>query len=171
MTVTLHTPTDRETLQRHVEKEPNATQRDRYRAVLLAAEQKMGGDEIARHVGRSPRFVDKWVERYRGRGLTGLRPGKRPGKKPKLNEQQVCQLQAHLDAGPGAQDDGICCFHGKDICRLIEREFGVVHTVGGIYDVLKRIGYSSLKPRPYHPQNDVQAMEQFKADAPFLSRK
>ena len=53
--------------------------------------------------------------------------------------------------------------------RIIEKEFGVVHTLGGIYDVLRRLGYSSLVPRPRHRKNDPAALQRFTStDAPFL---
>jgi len=37
------------------------------------------------------------------------------------------------------------------VCRIIKAEFGVMHTPGGIYEVLRRLGYSSLVRRPRHP--------------------
>ena len=44
-----------------------------------------------------------------------------------------------------------------------------MHTLGGIYDVLRRLGYSSLTPRPRHRKNDPQAVQSFvERDAPLL---
>ena len=165
MTVTPHAPGDWQSLEELVRREFDARQRDRYRAVLLA----MGGlegDEIAGRLGRSPRFVDEWVGRYRRGGLGAL-PKKQPGRRPKLTPRQEEQLKARLDAGP-RDADGVCTLRGRDVCRIIEREFGVVHTLGGIYDVLRRLGYSSLVPRPRHRKNDPGAMQKFEAGAPLL---
>ncbi len=53
--------------------------------------------------------------------------------------------------------------------RILEAEFGVRHTIGSIYSVLHRIGYSCLTPRPRHEKNDPQAIAAFKEQAPFLS--
>ena len=139
MTVTLHAAEDRQQLEKLAHRESNAKQRDRYRAVLLAIDGELEGDEIARRLGRSPRFIDKWLAAYRRGGLTELIPRKQPGRQPKLTAEQDEQLRARLDAGPRAQD-GVCTLRGRDICRIIEQEFGVVHTLGGIYDVLKRLG-------------------------------
>jgi transposase len=169
MTVRLKQPEDLQTLQDLVQKEANAKQRDRYRAVLLATED-LPGDEIALRLGRSPRFVDQWLARYRRQGLAGLKPKKQPGRSPKLTAQQQALLQARLDAAP-KDEDGVCSLRGRDLCRLLEKEFGVVHTLGAIYGVLRRLGYSSLKPRPRHPKNDPAAMQQFQSDAPLLSRR
>jgi transposase len=165
---------DRQLLDERVRREADARQRDRYRAVLLAMGDEPGGrpqlegDEIALRLGRSPRFVDEWVGRYRRGGLGALRPKKQPGRRPKLTPRQEEQLKARLDAGP-RDADGVCTLRGRDVCRIIGQEFGVVHTLGGIYDVLRRLGYSSLVPRPRHRKNDPAAMERFeREDAPLL---
>lgn len=168
MKIPLHDPGDPSRLEVLVAGEKRALQRDRYRTVLLAM-QGRECEQIARQVGRSPRFVDEWTARYRRGGISALAPRKRPGRRPKLTPEQEEQLKARLDAGP-REEDGVCTLRGRDICRIIEAEFGVVHTLGGIYDVLRRIGYSSLVPRPRHRKNDPQAVEQFKQQAPLLSK-
>jgi transposase len=167
MTVTPHTPDDRHFLHARITSECNAKQRDRYRAVVLAMD-GLEGDEIARRLARSPRFVDEWAGRYRRGGIDALVPKKQSGRPPKLTPQQETALKARLDAGPRGTD-GVCSLRGKDVCRIIEDEFNVVHTLGGIYDVLRRLGYSSLVPRPRHRKNDPQAMQRFTEEqAPFL---
>ena len=175
MHVALQDPSDRRTLEQLVVAERHAVQRDRYRAVLLAladAPEELEGDEIAERLGRSPRFVDQWLGRYRSGGVDNLRARKQPGRRPKLDAEQAAQLKARLEAGPTAADDGVCAFRGRDVCRIIEREFGVVHTVGGIYDVLERLDFSWLLPRPRHRKNDPAAMRQFTEErAPLLSAR
>jgi transposase len=167
MEVTLHDPRDADRLRELVDHEGAALQRDRYRAVLLVVEQRLEGDRIAERLGRSPRFVDQWVARYRRGGLAGLVPRKPRGKAPKLTAEQETALKARLDAGP-CPADGVCTLRGKDVVRILEREFGVRHTIGSIYGVLDRIGYSCLAPRPRHEKNDPAAVEAFKEQAPFL---
>jgi transposase len=134
MTVQWQEAQDRDELARRMAAEKRAVQRDRCRVVLLAGEGQDGAEvtreQIAATVGRSRQFVDAWVGRYRRAGLNGLQARKQPARKPKLSDQQVEQLKARLDGGP-RDADGVCVFHGKDICRLIEKEFGVVHTLGG----------------------------------------
>ena len=168
MTVTPHDGADPGRLEQLVARERDARQRDRYRAVLLAmGDVELSGDELAEVVGRSARFVDEWVARYRRGGVDALRPRKPPGRRPALTPAQDERLRARLDAGP-RDADGVCALRGRDVCRIIEQEFGVVHTLGGIYDVLRRVGYSSLVPRPRHRKNDPAAMAQFEAAAPLL---
>jgi len=147
-------------------------QRDRLRVVLLAGDGDESGrelfrDQIAWRVGRSRQFVDQWVGRYRSGGLDALVAKKQPGRKPKLTPQQDEQLKARLDAGP-RPDDKVCALRGRDIRRIVEVELGVVYTGAGIYDVLKRLDYSSLKPRPRHRKNDPEKAAEFEQSAPFL---
>jgi transposase len=149
-------------------------QRDRYNVMLLLGDggpegEELDGERIAAVVGRSRQFVDEWTRRYRRGGFEAIVPGKARGKPPKLTPEQDEQLKARLDAGPTDQD-GVCTLRGIDIVRIIRQEFGVVHTLGGIYDVLKRLGYSSLAPRPSHRRKDPQAVQAFVDSAPFLSR-
>ena len=52
---------------------------------------------------------------------------------------------------------------------ILEREFGISYTLDGAYDLLHRLGYSCLKPRPRHERADPAAVEAFKRQAPLLS--
>ena len=168
MKLALHRPEDLDRLRRRVAGERDALQRDRYRAVLLVAGEQLAGDEVARRLGRSPRFVDEWAGRYRRGGLDALRPRKPRGAAPKLPPAQEARLKARLDAGPTPQD-GVCTLRGRDVVRILEAEFGVRHTIGSVYSVLRRIGYACLAPRPRHEKNDPKAVESFKDGAPLLS--
>ena len=168
MKLSLHQPDDLGRLRRRVADERQALQRDRYRAVLLVAEGQLEGDEAARRLGRSPRFVDEWAARYRRGGLDALVPRRPRGAAPKLSREQEARLKARLDAGP-LPADGVCALRGKDVVRILEAEFGVRHTIGSVYSVLRRIGYSCLAPRPRHEKNDPAAVASFKASAPLLS--
>lgn len=107
------------------------------------------------------------VELYE-RGESTLVPLKPRGATPKLAPEQVERLKARLNAGP-LPADGVCTLRGRDVVRILETEFGVQHTIGSIYSVLHRIGYSCLSPRPRHEKNDPAAIEAFAQRAPLLS--
>lgn len=169
MKITPRSAEDRDRLVEHVGRETDARQRDRYRAVLLAMDGHEG-DAIAAMLARSPRFVDEWAARYRRGGLAALLPRRQPGRRPLLTPQQETRLRQRLDAGATGAD-GVCTLRGRDVVRIIEAEFGVTHTLGGIYDVLKRLGYSSLAPRPRHRKNDPAAAAKFVAEAAPLLRR
>ena len=153
-------------LTRRIKREPKAAQRDRYRAVVLAIEGH-GAPSIARTLSRSRRHVQDWVYAYRDGGIEGLQPKPRPGRPTKLPREREAQLRARLDAGPVASD-GVCTLRGKDVVRILRAEFGVGYTLDGAYDLLHRLGYSCLTPRPLHEKNDPLAIEHFKGNAPLL---
>ncbi len=153
-------------LARLARREPGAAQRDRYRAVRMAIEGQ-GAPAIAKTLSRSRRHVQDWVYAYRDGGIEQLQPKPRPGRPTKLPREREAEFKARVDAGP-RPSDGVCALRGKDVVRILESEFGVGYTLDGAYDLLHRLGYSCLTPRPAHEKNNPAAMEHFKDNAPFL---
>lgn len=169
MSIEPHDAADRQRLEELVRSEADAKQRDRYRAVLLLmGDVEPEGDEVAEALGRSPRFVDQWAARYRRGGLEALRPRRRPGRRPRLTAEQEAALKARVEAGP-LPADRTCALRGRHVVRILAEEFAATYTLAGAYDLLRRIGLSSLSPRPRHRKNDVAAMAAFEAGAPLLS--
>jgi transposase len=166
MFVTLRDPADLDWLDQQIGRERNARQRDRYRVVRLALD-GMETLAIVGVVARSRKFVQEWVYRYRDHGREALVPLKQPGRRPKLSVEQHEQLKRRLDAGPRPQDN-VCTLRGRDIQRIMQVEFGVVYSSSGVYELLRRLDYSSLKPRPKHRKTDPLQQAQFKIDSPLL---
>jgi transposase len=175
MKVSLLDPADLQKLQERVRSETNARQRDRLRAVLLGAEGEEGceleGDQIAHRLGRSPRFVDQWLARYRAGGLAAIRAGKAKGQPPKLAVEKQQAFKARILAGPTDADEGVCTLRGLDAKRILAKEFGVEMGLSGIYDLMHRLNLSCLKPRPRHRKNDPKASADWLESAPFLPRR
>jgi transposase len=172
MKVSLHDPADLSSLRELVQSEADARQRDRLRAVLLAAEGEDGreleGDHIAARLGRSPRFVDQWLSRYRGGGLSAIKPGKAKGQSPKLAVEKQQAFKTRLLAGPTEADGGVCTLRGGDAKRILSREFGVEMCLSGVYELMHRLNLSCLRPRPLHRKNDPKAVSDWLERAPFL---
>jgi transposase len=172
MKILLRDPADLAALRERVRLEANATQRDRLRSVLLAAEGEAGveleGDQIAARLGRSPRFVDRWLALYRIGGLEAVRAGKAKGRSPKLAVQKQQAFKARLLAGPAEADGGVCTLRGVDAKRILAGEFGVEMGLSGVYDLMHRLNLSCLRPRPLHRKNDPKAVADWLERAPFL---
>ena len=172
MKVSLLDPADLPALRERVRSEANATQRDRLRAVLLAAEGEGGveleGDGIAVRLGRSPRFVDRWLACYRAGGLGAVKAGKATGRLPKLGAEKQLAFKARLLAGPTGADGGVCTLRGVDAKRILAGEFAVEMGLSGVYDLMHRLNLSCLKPRPLHRKNDPKAAADWLERAPFL---
>ena len=159
-------PGDEAELTRRARAERNALQRDRYRAVLMALDGRKA-PAIAEALGRARRSVQDWVYAYRDGGVDAVQPGPRPGRTPKLPRDREAELKARLDAGP-RPGDYVCTLRGRDVAAILEREFGVKYSLDGAYDLLERLGYSCLSPRPLHEKSDPQQIQQFKQHAPLL---
>ena len=155
-------------LRRRAAAERDALRRDRYRAVLLALEGREAA-EIAEALGRARRSVQDWAYAYRDVGVDGIQPARRKGRTPKLPREREAELVARLDAGPRPEDGGVCTLRGWDVVRILEREFLVKYTLGGAYELLERIGYSCLAPRPRHEKGDPAEQQRFREHAPLLS--
>lgn len=147
-------------LRRWARAEKNAKLAQRLRLVAFAMEGHTSL-EIGQWVDLSQRQVQDWVRRYNQNGVEGLkdRPGRGPN--PMLAADEVDQLKARIDAGPGA-GDGVCTLRGKDVQRILEEEFGKVRKLGAVYKLLHQLGYSSLAPRPQHRFADPEAQAAFK---------
>jgi transposase len=168
MHITLHQPEDLTQLQQESRRQRDAKQRDRYRAILLALE---GHDApvIARTLGRSRAFVQRWVYTYREHGLEAIAPKRQTGRPPNLPPEKEALFKERFLAEP-TKADGVCTLRAKDAQRILREEFGVAYTLGGVYDLLHRLGFSSLAPRPRHRKNDPAQMSQGLDNAPLLSR-
>ena len=167
MNIELRCPEDWDVLKTLQRQERNAKQRDRYRAVLLALSGKTT-PEIAATLDRSRRFVQQWAYRYRDGGLANLAEQPRSGAATKLRRDDEAAFQIRIEAGPDG-GDGVCTLRGKDLQRILEEEFGAKYTLDGVYDLLHRLGYSCLKPRPRHRKNETARMHEWTRSAPFLS--
>jgi transposase len=167
MNVREREPGDLNRLRAAVRREREARRRDRLRAVQLALEGR-DAPAIAMMLGRSRRTVQQWVYAYRDGGLDAIHPPNRQGRQPFLAREREAELMARLDAGP-RPEDGVCTLRGRDVLRILQREFGVRYSLQGAYDLLHRLGYSSLRPRPRHEKNNPAAMKKFRKAAPLLS--
>ena len=113
----------------------------------------------------SERSVRTWVARYNAGGTDALidRPGR--GRHKPLTDDQVRQLKDRLRAGP-TEADGVCALRGEDVRRILVDEFGVVRCLQAVYDLLHRLGFEPLRPRPRHPKADPAAAGEFKKVSP-----
>jgi transposase len=166
MQVSLRQPEDLEVLKRRIRLERHATQRDRYRAVRWALAGK-SSSWIAAKLERCGRFVQKWAYAYRDGGIDAIAEQPRSGAPTKLSPDQEDAFKKRLNAGPTEADGGVCTLRGKDVVRILEQEFGACYGLQGAYDLLHRLGYACLKPRPKHRKNDPQAMAAWQQDTPL----
>jgi transposase len=144
--------------------EPRARVARRLSAVRLALLGQTAAT-IAGQVLLSERQVRTWVARYNAGGTDALadRPGR--GRKPPLSGDEEQRLRSRLKAGP-TEADGVCTLRGEDVRRILQKEFGVVRSLQAVYDLLHRLGFEPLRPRPRHPKAEAAAAGDFKKAFP-----
>jgi len=157
---TSHTP---DQLAKIANKEPNPRVRQRLLAVRLVA---MGNTvpQAAKSIGLKQRQTRNWIHRFNAEGVNGLRDSPRPGQPVKLPRQKEQAFRERIEKGT-IQKDPTRNLRVKDIQRILTEEFGADYCLGGTYFLLHRLGFSSLVPRPRHPQSDPQAQAKFKKNA------
>lgn len=153
-----------EELQAAVRRAADADERDRVRMVMHASEGDTGA-AIAQRLGCTDRAVRKWIHRYNEGGLAGLKDLPRSGRPRHLELAKEDEVRRRLEAGARVED-GVCALRGADVRRILEEEFGARYSLSGTYVVLHRLGYSSLMPRPQHPEADSAAQEEFEKNTP-----
>jgi transposase len=132
----------------------------RVQAIILA-KQGDTANQIARALAVSRRAVQAWVTAYNRGGLEALPDRPHPGRTPILPRDQEARFLERIDAPP-RPEDGVCELRGRDIRRILEREFAARYTPDGVYKLLHRLGYSDLMPRPQHPEAHPEAQAFFK---------
>ena len=117
-------------------------------------------EQVGPQVLLSARQVRTWINRYNAGGLPGLGDRRGRGRKGPLSAEQEQRLKQRLQAGP-TEADGVCSLRGEDVRAILEREFGVRRCLQAVYDLLHRLGFEPLRPRPRHPKADPAAQEAF----------
>ena len=132
----------------------------RAQAVVLAKQGRTAQD-IADSLGCSLKAVKNWVAQYNAGGIEALHDRPRGGRPPRLDPDEHPRLKRRLDAPP-RPEDGVCTFRGLDVQRILEQEFGALMSLQAVYDLLHRLGYNDLLPRPHHEDANPEVQEFFK---------
>jgi transposase len=158
MHVEPHHPLDE--LADRIRTEPRAKVARRLTAVRLALLGQTAA-QVAGPVVLSERQVRTRISRYNAGGLDALadRPGR--GRTGPLPADQGGRFRERVRAGPTVAD-GVCALRGEDVRHILAAEFGVVRSLQATYDLLHRLGFEPLRPRPRHPEADPAARAAFK---------
>jgi transposase len=68
-------------------------------------------------------------------------------------------------SGPDPERDGVSTWRARDLCRIVERRFGVCYTENGMLRLLHDLGLSWQKTRALHPEADRAAQARFKKNS------
>lgn len=121
--------------------------------------------QAAQRLDISQRPLRKWLHRFNRHGPRGLLDAPRSGQPPKLEGEQLQKFRQRIVQGV-IDDDNVCSLGGKDIQRVLAKEFDADYSLSGTYFLLHRLGFSCLCPRQQHPKADIEAQEAFKKSTP-----
>jgi transposase len=108
-----------------------------------------------------------WVHRYNEAGLDGLRDRpRRNGPPPRLSAEQQAKVAEWVERGPELECDGVVRWRCVDLRRRIKQEFAVALHESTVGKLLRRLNFTRLQPRPYHPKKDAAAQAAFKKALP-----
>jgi transposase len=136
-------------------------QRERIQMVLLR-ENGMTQPAIAEAMGVSLSTVNRAHMAYDAGGIKALKPKPIGGRqRENMTLEQEKALLARFGKAAGAGE----MLNIHDLKAAYEKAIGHETSNSTVYNVLARHGWRKLMPRPYHPQRDLAAQEDFKKTA------
>ena len=118
---------------------------------LLACIHRKGGkniEEIADAINEPKSTVNDWLNRMESGGLKRMYNIKNKGADCKLTKRQLKSLIRDLDAGPAVVGLGAGSWTLQLIRTHIKKKFKVEYHPRSIWDLVRRLGFKHIKPRP-----------------------
>ncbi len=133
--------------------------------IMILAMQGWTAPSIGMAMDLSRRVVQQRVYDYNEQGLSALEEQWGTPPQPLLTPDQEQVLVARIEAGPRPEDQ-VCSLRGKDFQRILQVEFGQRRSLPTICNLLHRLNYSYLRPRPRHDLADPIKQQAFLAALP-----
>ncbi|WP_427160281.1 helix-turn-helix domain-containing protein [Aliinostoc sp. HNIBRCY26] len=116
--------------------------------------------EIGKRLARDTSTVTRWLQRYRGGGLSELLAVKKaPGAKRKITEEAIASLKQELETGEGFSSY-------RAIVEWLKLKHGLDIEYGTVYDWVRyRLGAKLKVPRPQSYQQDEKLRAEFKKNS------
>src|SRR6266851_4376746 len=136
-------------------------------------EQGVTPAEIARQVGVSHQIVSDWRAAWRRSGRNGLRAAGRAGRLPKLNRDQLAQVEVELAKGAEANGYPNDLWTLKRVAEVIERVTGVTYHPARVWYILRQgLNWSWQRPaRRAAERNDESIQRWVKRRWPQLKKR
>jgi len=118
----------------------------RKRAARLFAAGKMILARIARELQVSRQSASRWYEQWRRGGGRALRGAGRAGRKPKLEREQLRQVEAALRKGARAHGFDTDLWTLPRVAVVVERLTGVHYHPGHVWKILGAMDWTLQRP-------------------------
>jgi len=103
-----------------------------------------------------------WVIRFNEQGFEGLINKKPSGRPSKLTAKHRKELVQIIEKGPADYVPGLIRWRCIDLVAVVKERFGVECHPATIARILHELGFSHISPRPQHPKQDEQTIEEYK---------
>jgi transposase len=128
--------------------------------------------EVARQVGVHRQSVCRWAKQIEQLGRAGLKKAGRAGRKPQLTEADLKRIERDLKRGPQALGYETDLWTLARVADLIEQRCGIRFTVGHVWWLLGKLGWSCQRPVGRALQRDEASIERWKKTRwPKLKKK
>ncbi len=127
------------------EKDPKAQSR-----LVVCIQRKQGKTiaEISKGLNIPRSTVTNWIRNIEKNGLNKRCDIKNKGAACKLTKRQIKALERDLEAGPAAIGLGSGAWTIPLIRTHIKKKFSVEYHVHSVWDLVNRLGFVYIKPRP-----------------------
>ena len=110
------------TLKEEIKKSPEACYCHRLHAVLLVSK-GFSCQEISGLFGDAPRTIQYWVERFKNKGVEGLKNAKRSGRPSKLTQKQMMEIREAFCMPPSELNLDSINWDGKTLSEFIRKNY------------------------------------------------
>lgn len=132
---------------------------------LLAAIQRKEGktlDDISSYLQKPKTTIHDWLQRIENKGLKNIYDVKQSGKPPRLDENQLKELERILDESPSKQGMPFVLWITNLVQYIILEKFNKKFEVRQIRNIVKKINFTLQIPRQEHRKANKKLQEEFK---------
>ena len=148
-------------IQCEIERSEESRYDHRLHGVLLVCEGR-SSYEVGEILGRSPRTIQHWVNRFEKIGFEGLREGERLGRPSRLDAIQLTRLGKDLRKDPRKFGYSQNLWDGKLLSYHLRLKYSVHLKVRQCQYLFKQLGFTLQRPRKMPVGADPKKQEAFK---------
>ena len=127
---------------------------------------------VARKLQVSRQSVSRWFLQWKRGGTKALRGAGRAGRAPRLQAEQLQQVQLALREGARANGFNTDLWTLPRVAQVIERETGVSYHAGHVWRVMRAMGWTLQRPARRARERNEEAIRQWLAERwPVVKKK
>jgi transposase len=138
-----------------------AMEQRRMKAARMFAAGKAQAD-VARALGVSRQSASRWHTEWQRSGKDGLKGAKRAGRLPRLNDQQLEEVERALRQGARLHGFGTDLWTLSRLTDVIKRLTGIRYHPGHVWKLMRKMGWSLQRPAKRAKERNDKAVREWK---------